>query len=79
MKTSVDAKHGPFAKRRLTETRHKLERIYGKGLVGLKDEHGRIDSKRFSWDTSRVGGEYYNIGGQVISAASTTAVLYGLI
>ena len=56
---NVEARRGPsrWAVQRTEEVKHRLERVYGKGLVGMYDpETGRIDPSRFGWDNRLTGG-----------------------
>jgi len=43
---SVDAKASKYAQQRVKQTKTHLEKVYGKGLVGLFDENGRMTHKR---------------------------------
>jgi hypothetical protein len=38
-----------------------MELVYGKGLVGLYDENGKVDHKRFGWDSKRPAVTYVTI------------------
>lgn len=43
-----------FAQERVRQTKHRLERIYGRGLVGLRhEETGKVDHRRFAWARSK--------------------------
>ena len=64
-----------------------MERVYGKGLVGMKDpETGRIDPGRMGWDNRVTGGA--PLGSQInvtvapgvtIDASSVTAYWLGFV
>jgi hypothetical protein len=44
-KVTVDAVHGSYAKARVSQTKNHLEKVYGKGLVGLFNEEGKLTHK----------------------------------
>ena len=54
------------------EVRHNLERVYGKGLVGMINEKtGRVDATRFGWDNRVTGGARMGSGRKAGLVAQT--------
>jgi len=44
--------------KKINATKHRLERNYGKGLVGLINENGHVSPDRLDWMmSSRIGGK----------------------
>jgi len=62
----------------VTEVRRHLERIYGKGLVGLFDDDGNFDQKRLSWARTRPAANWVQVGETQINAENVSSWFYGL-
>lgn len=61
-----------------------MELVYGKGLVGLKNEHGKVDPTRFGWDSRRESQVWVTIKGlgkegATIDGGTTQAFVYGYV
>ena len=70
-----------YAQKRVAETKEKMELVYGKGLVGLKDpKTGRVDPKRFGQDYRRPPtAVWVEITGVTINAVSWEAFAFGYV
>jgi len=58
--------------------RRHLERIYGKGLVGLFDENGKFVEERLDWARTRPKATWVQLDGVQIDAEKTASWFYGL-
>ena len=69
----VEARRKPskYSVQRVNDVRHNLERVYGKGLVGMINEKGKIDPDRFGWDNRVTGGRKMGSGRKASLAATT--------
>ena len=59
LQADVEARRKPskWALKRTAQVKERMERTYGKGLVGMfNEETGQIDPTRFGWDNKRTGG-----------------------
>jgi len=78
--------HGTWARKRVGNMKHKLERTYGKGMMDIKGVDGRVDSSRFIHTDRRFGGSKLgsNISvtvrpGMTIDASDTPAFWLGFV
>lgn len=67
-----------YSRKRVREVRTHLEKIYGKGLVGLFNEDGKFMEDRLSLARTRPKATWVNIGGNQIDAETSSAWFYGL-
>ena len=56
-----------------------MELVYGKGLVGLYGTDGKIDQKKFGWDTKRASAIWIQIGETQLNAGSFEAFTFGYV
>ena len=56
-----------------------MELVYGKGLVGLYGDDGKIDHKRFGWDNRRDRVTWITVQSIQINAVSAEAFSYGYV
>ena len=52
-----------YSVKRVTEVKHHLEKVYGKGLVGMFDSHGEMTRERLSWARMRPRSIWMEYGG----------------
>ncbi len=58
------AQVGSYAHKRVSETKHYLEKVYGKGLANMLDSQGRPTRERLSWAKTRLGeNNWISVGG----------------
>ena len=67
-----------YSRKRVHEVRTHLEKVYGKGLVGMFDEHGKMTHERLRWARKRPHAIWTEVGGIQIDAETTSAWFYGL-
>ena len=79
--------------KKINATKHRLERNYGKGLVGLINENGHVSPDRLDWMmSSRIGGKplvsgkrnllnatFENLGVTSFNAADGKALIFGFV
>ena len=64
---------------RVRHTQRRLERIYGPGLLGLRDENtGKVDHRRFAYSRTIPKQTYQEIGGITFDADQAMSILFGL-
>jgi hypothetical protein len=68
-----------YSVKRVTEVKHHLEKVYGKGLVGMFDSHGKMTRERLSWARMRPRSIWMEYGGLEIDAETSSAWWYGFI
>lgn len=68
-----------FAKKRVAEEKQRMELVYGKGLVGLYDENGKVDHTRFGWDNRREATTWITVQQIQINARSAEAFSFGYV
>jgi len=62
----------------VNETRHYLEKVYGRGLVGMLNSQGRPTRERLSWAKTRLGeNNWISVGGIEIDADVGISWFYG--
>ena len=65
--------------KKVANTKRRLERVYGKGLVGLyHEETGKPVMERFAWDRRTEAAVYATVGEFTFDAESVKALFYGL-
>jgi len=52
-----------YSRKRVREVRTHLEKIYGKGLVGLFDDENKFRPERFAWARTRPASTWVQVGG----------------
>jgi len=67
-----------YSRKRVHEVRTHLEKVYGKGLVGMFDENGKMTHDRLRWARKRPHAIWTEVGGMQIDAETTSAWFYGL-
>ena len=71
-----------WAQKRVDSTKYRLERNYGKGLVGLINEEGRVDPDRLEWMNKRPLASTINVTISkklIIDASTINAYIYGFV
>lgn len=64
---------------RVRHTQRRLERIYGPGLLGLRDEKtGKVDHRRFAYSRTIPKQTYQEMGGITFDADQAMSILFGL-
>jgi hypothetical protein len=66
-----------YSRKRVSETRSHLEKVYGKGLVGMFDDKGEMTHDRLRWARKRPHSIWTEIGGIQVDAETTSAWFYG--
>ena len=67
-----------FAEQTVRQTKHRLERIYGRGLVGLRHEQtGKIDHRRFQWSRT-LPAVTMTVGDITLDTNSMDAIILGI-
>lgn len=67
-----------YSTRKVAEQKHKMELIYGKGLVGLYDDHGKMDPARLGWHR-KAQATWVEIGGQLYDASNIAAFFFAFV
>ena len=75
-----------WAKKKVEATKFRLERAFGKGLVGAHNEEGKFDPSRLGWINQRTGGAPFGSSisvtvypGLTIDASTNNAYLLGFV
>ena len=68
-----------YSRKRVTETRQHLEKVYGKGLVGLYNEKGQITHSNLRKARRRPAQTWTEIGGLQIDAETTSSWWFGFV
>lgn len=63
---------------KVQETKHRLEVVHGKGLVGLYDNKGKFQASRLSSDRRRVNQMWTIVGNRQFDAEAFESLFYGL-
>lgn len=67
-----------FANERVRQTKSRLEKVYGPGLLGLRhEETGKIVHERWEWARTIPGATYMEIGGFKIDSNSGLSSIMG--
>ena len=65
--------------KKVKNTKRRLEKVYGKGLVGLyHEETGKPMMERFAWDRRTESAVYATVGEFTFDAESVKSIFYGL-
>jgi hypothetical protein len=68
-----------FGIERVRHTQRRLERIYGPGLLGLRDEKtGKVQHHRFAWARTIPKQQWEEIGGIKFDADVAMSMVFGL-
>ena len=68
-----------FGVERVRQTQRRLERIYGPGLLGLRNERtGKVEHHRFAWARTIPKQSFMEVGGITFDADVAMSVVFGL-
>ena len=68
-----------YSRKVVGETKHRLESIHGKGLVGLYDENGRFQQQHLSKDKHLKNTTWIESGGITFDSSSNLAWVLGIV
>jgi hypothetical protein len=66
-----------YSRKRVNQTRNHLEKVYGKGLLGMFDSDGVMTHDRLGWARRRPHSIWVEVGGVQVDAETTATWFYG--